>query len=126
MLFALILTIMPNSDVSNLSAGDSLLGGLLGLVIFYYPYAKGYLGAGDTKLFVMVGMFLGPSLGCWAFLFTCLAGGIITLPLAIAKSFKHVPSNLDQPRSYQMNFPYAVPIFIGTTMAVFHLQELLN
>ena len=126
MLSALTLTIMPNSNISNLNISASLLGGLLGLVIFYYPYAKGYLGAGDTKLFVLVGMFLGPSLAAWAFLFSCLAGGMIALPFVILRSFKRVSSKLHQSRCYLMNFPYAIPIFIGTTMSVFHFQDLLN
>jgi len=126
MLLALALSIMPNSNISNLNIGTSLLGGLLGLVIFSYPYAKGYLGAGDTKLFVMVGLYLGPSLASWAFLFSCLAGGIIALPWVMSRSLKQVSSKFYEPRRYQMNFPYAIPIFVGTTMAIFHFQDLLN
>jgi Flp pilus assembly protein protease CpaA len=99
---------------------------LLGFLIFYYPYFKSYIGAGDTKLFVIVGMFLGPHLAIWAYLFSCLMGGLFATFVAIYQSqLKQSISNIYSNTHVNKNFPYAVAIFTGTGMAVFNCQKLL-
>ena len=120
---ALMMTMIPGSQIDLVK---SILGGLLGLLIFSYPFAKSYLGAADTKLLVVVGMFLGPHLAIWAYLFTCLIGGFFATFLAIYQSqFKQTITNIFNQRHGQMNFPYAVAILFGTGMAIFNVQKLL-
>ncbi len=40
--------------------GGSLLGMIVGLLVFIYPYMKLFIGAGDVKLMMVSGSFLGP------------------------------------------------------------------
>jgi prepilin peptidase CpaA len=120
---AVVISFLPESKIDLM---QSILGGLLGLLIFYYPYAKAYIGAGDTKLFVVIGMFLGPHLAIWAYLFTCLMGGFFATFVAIYQSqLKQAITNIYTKSHVQKNFPYAVAIFAGTVMAIFNCQKLL-
>jgi prepilin peptidase CpaA len=120
---AIFLCLLPGSDLSLVQC---LLGGGLGFLIFYYPFVKECLGAADTKLFVTVGMFLGPNLAFWAFVFSCLIGGVIALLVALyQKELKQSLINVYQQNRSQMNFPYAVAIFLGTGMAILKLQNYL-
>jgi prepilin peptidase CpaA len=120
---ALIFVLIPGSQITFMK---SLLGGLLGLFIFFYPFTKSYLGAADTKLLILVGIFLGPHLAIWAYLFTCLIGGFFATFMAIYQSqMKQSIINIFHLRHGEMNFPYAVAIFVGTVMAIFKVQNLL-
>ena len=120
---ALIIELIPGLQINLV---DSLLGGLLGLLIFSYPFAKSYLGAADTKLLILVGMFLGPHLAIWAYLFTCLIGGFFATFLAIYQNqMKQTIINIFHKRHGHMNFPYAVAIFVGTLMAILEVKNLL-
>ena len=120
---AIFISFVPGSKIDLI---QSLLGGLLGLLIFYYPYVRSYIGAGDTKLFVIVGMFLGPHLAIWAYIFTCLMGGFLATFVAIYQSqLKQTIANIFNQSQVQKKFPYAVAIFIGTGMAIFNCQKLL-
>ncbi len=113
-------------DGAPVNAIESLLGALLAFLIFYYPYAKAYIGAGDVKLFVLVGLFLGPSLAMWAFLFSCLTGGIIALVFGLIKGrLGDLVNGSKQLSAYQMDVPYAVAIFVGSSMAIFNFQKIL-
>jgi prepilin peptidase CpaA len=113
-------------DGAPVNTTQSLLGALLAFLIFYYPYAKAYIGAGDVKLFALVGLFLGPSLGMWAFLFSCVSGGLIAIVFGLIKSrFGGVVTDLKSLDRYQMDVPYAVAIFVGSSMAIFNLQKIL-
>ncbi len=62
---------------------EGLLFGLkglgLGFGLLLIPYALGVMGAGDVKLLAAAGAALGPLGVFWAFLFTCLAGGVYAL-----------------------------------------------
>ena len=122
----LLAFIFSASNHVGINVMDCLFGGLLGLIIFYYPYAKGYLGAADTKLTMMVGMFLGPRLSLWAFIFSCLSGGFIAMLAAISQCrLKKSFTNIYQYSEVEMNFPYAIAIFTGTSMAIFNCQRVL-
>lgn len=123
MLVALWISVL---DGSNVNLIHSLLGAGLALLIFYYPFSRAYLGAGDVKLFAMVGMFLGPGLGFWAFLFSCLVGGIIAIAYGLLKGrLGGIASRLNGQGACQMDLPYAIAIFIGTAMAIFNFQRIL-
>jgi len=47
--------------IGGISATDSLLGGLIAMVLFVPLYAFGAMGAGDVKFFAVLGLLLGPS-----------------------------------------------------------------
>lgn len=123
MLLAIVIASL-NSPLSNVT--QCLIGAALALVIFFYPYAKGYMGAGDAKLLLMIGMFLGPVLALWSFLFICLVGGFVAVVFALIKGrLSNSVLGLVKPGEYRMDLPYAVAIFLGTSMAVFNFQRLL-
>lgn len=56
-----------------------LLGMLLPLVLLFPLFALRMLGAGDIKLFSVIGLFLGPSLGLSVMLFSAFFGAIQAL-----------------------------------------------
>lgn len=56
-----------------------VLGAALGLVVGFALFAVGALGAGDAKLFMAVGAFLGPVLLVQAMALSALAGGVLGL-----------------------------------------------
>ena len=61
------------------------LGGLaVGLAAFLPAYLFRIMGAGDVKLMAMVGAFLGPWSTVGAVLSTLIAGGVLTLALALS------------------------------------------
>jgi prepilin peptidase CpaA len=59
--------------------GFSLVGIFLTIGILFFFYALGFLGAGDVKLFAVVGGFLGFQETFWILLYSFLAGGGIGL-----------------------------------------------
>lgn len=60
------------------------LAGLgLGLAVLLPLYMLGAMGAGDAKLMAMVGAFLGPQAVLDAALLTLLAGGVLSLAVAL-------------------------------------------
>jgi len=61
----------------------ALLGGLAGLGLFLPLYALRALGAGDVKLLAMVGVWLGAAGVAHAALWTLLAGGVLSLGVAL-------------------------------------------
>ena len=59
----------------DLQAG--ILGAAFGLVVGFILFAAGALGAGDAKLFMAVGAFLGPDLLVPAMALSAVAGGML-------------------------------------------------
>ena len=57
----------------------SFLGFLIGLALFFLPFALGGMGAGDVKFLSAIGAFLGAKAVFNVFLYAGLAGGIIAL-----------------------------------------------
>lgn len=65
--------------------GPGLLLSLEGIAVAglaLLPYALGGLGAGDVKLFAVVGALMGPAFLLWTLLGTILAGGLLALAWA--------------------------------------------
>jgi prepilin peptidase CpaA len=59
--------------------GQSLEGAALGLVIYGFLFWMGGMGAGDVKLCVAIGAWIGPSQLFIALVITGMAGGIMVL-----------------------------------------------
>lgn len=57
----------------------SVSGFLVGLAVFFIPFAMGGIGAGDVKLMAAVGSLLGWKLTVYSALLTAIAGGIIVI-----------------------------------------------
>ena len=57
----------------------SLEGAGLGLGLFLFLYVAGWMGAGDVKLYMAVGSFLGPAQTICAAIVIALAGGLLAL-----------------------------------------------
>jgi prepilin peptidase CpaA len=62
---------------------NALLGALVALVVSLPLFAAGAVGAGDSKLFAMVGTFLGPGALLSVLLYGGLAGGALALAVAV-------------------------------------------
>ncbi len=68
-------------------AGLSAGGWLTGMALFFVPFALGGLGAGDVKLLAALGAWLGPDHTLWLAAYTCMAGGILALIVAVARGY---------------------------------------
>jgi prepilin peptidase CpaA len=114
---------------------SSLAGAGVGLLTLLPLYAIGGMGAGDVKLMVGVGAWIGPWLTLWAFAASALAGGLMGLAM-IAYSrevFKHLAmiqiigheimtirnpvalaGRAQERKPKMMLLPYAIPIAVGS------------
>lgn len=63
----------------------SISGFLVGLAVFFIPFAMGGMGAGDVKLMAAVGSILGWKLTVYSALLTAIAGGIIVIGYMVYK-----------------------------------------
>lgn len=118
--------------------GQSLLGILLGTVIFGFFCWLGGMGMGDVKLCAAIGAWIGPSQLLFALVLTGLAGGVMALCWAVAGGFMgellsgtgdllanfrkrgvrpHPEMVLNNPLRRKM--PYAPAIAIGTLISFF-------
>lgn len=85
----LLHSVLPggNGFISALPGGLGLLGALIGfgvtLAALLPLYFLRLLGAGDIKLLAMIGAFVGIPDMAWVVLFTALAGGLLTLGIAM-------------------------------------------
>jgi prepilin peptidase CpaA len=61
----------------------SISGFLVGLAVFFVPFAMGGIGAGDVKLMAAIGSILGWYLTVYSALLTAIAGGIIVIGYTI-------------------------------------------
>lgn len=62
---------------------DALAGGGVALLVLLPMYLLRAMGAGDVKLMMMVGMFLGTVDLVWAVLWTFIAGGMLSVVYAM-------------------------------------------
>lgn len=119
----------------RLGLSGSLLGALAGLAIMLPLYALRTMGAGDVKLMAAIGAFLGPMQVLGAALLTFVAGGVLSLIVALwSGSLARVLGNLRlmgmvavSGRSAGLSLkdvqttgrlPYAIAIAIGTGLQV--------
>ena len=117
--------------------GWSLLGGLLGLAIFFPFFALGGMGAGDVKLLSCLGAVLGPKDLISVALVGAVIGGVLALVVAavngrLRSTLQGIGSllafwatgglrpspilNLDSPGT--LKIPYAVPVAAGTLLVL--------
>jgi prepilin peptidase CpaA len=118
----------------GLGAGSALLGLAAGLGLLLPLHLLRVLGAGDVKLFAMVGTWLGAQLLLGTLLLTLLAGGGMSLAIMLARrSSRRVLGNVrlmlttamvgmqsgrlgafDPAMAGSVRLPYAVAIGTGT------------
>lgn len=89
----------------------ALQGMALVLLLLWPVYWLGAAGAGDVKLLVMVGAFLGPRDVIGVLLATFLAGGMLALLLLWRNRRTPLPANAPKMAA---PMPYAVAIAVGT------------
>jgi prepilin peptidase CpaA len=88
------------------------LGVLAGFVVFFVPYLKGGMAAGDVKLLSATGAFLGP---VWVLLaggIAMLAGASIAGSLLAYQHYRGARRSVEQ--ALTMKFPFAAAIALGT------------
>lgn len=124
--------------------GDGTLFALLGLLVGFSAllplYAFGVMGAGDVKLMAMVGSFLGATQAFHAVLATLVAGGILSIVVAVrsrmltqvvlnlqsivASKLSSVATGISAPEPLPSvgKMPYAVAIAAGTLIQIFALR----
>ncbi len=115
------------------------LGLLLGFGMLFPLYVLRAMGAGDVKLMAMAGAFLGPDSAFGAVLMTLLAGGVLSIAVAlwngallrtlnnlrfmlthsIVKVMSGIGPQIDAPPTSTGNVPYAVAIALGTFVQIF-------
>lgn len=104
---------IPLVLASGLDFEQFAMGGLVGLLLFMIPYALGKMGAGDVKLMLVCGLYLGPILVIKVALYAMLAGGVLAL-LAFAyqklKGGRHV--------GLPVTVPYAIAISTGALIVL--------
>jgi prepilin peptidase CpaA len=60
----------------------SLTGLIVGVVVFFIPFALRGLGAGDVKLLGAIGAWIGPAAIAWTALYTGILGGVLCVVVA--------------------------------------------
>jgi len=96
-----------------------LYGFMLGFGIMLVPYFFGWLGAGDVKLFAVVGLFLGPDNTLNAAIYTAMCGGLLALLYIVTIKVTKIRGNVQSNPAIKSTLPYGVAIFGGTLMALF-------
>lgn len=116
--------------------GAALAGIAVGFAALFPLYALRAMGAGDVKLMMMVGAFLGPLQTFGVVVLTFLAGGVLAIVMALwQRSFRQLATNLrfmlttsavraaggDSPRFEPLTqtagrMPYAVAIAAGVVL----------
>lgn len=71
--------IFTRSGIGDITPWQSLLGGVIGLLIFVPLYAMKAMGAGDAKFFALLGLLLGPKFLVPLWLISSLLAGIHAL-----------------------------------------------
>jgi prepilin peptidase CpaA len=67
--------------------GQSVLGWVVGVLMFIVPFALRGLGGGDVKLVAALGAWIGPSDAIWLGLYTAIAGGLMGIAVAIGHGY---------------------------------------
>jgi prepilin peptidase CpaA len=95
-LIGLVMALALAVAVGGVRGGLAALGGgLIGLLVFLPFFALRLVGAGDTKLFAVVGVFTGAGALLPITLFTCIAGGVLGIFVLVRdRSLRTMWSNL--------------------------------
>lgn len=93
-------------------AGSIVMFALLALIIFV---SRGGMGAGDMKLFGVIGIVLGLSNALLAFFLACLIGALIGITLMSLKLVKR-----------RQPIPFGPSIVCGTLIAYFYGNDILE
>jgi prepilin peptidase CpaA len=67
--------------------GLSVLGWLIGLLVFIVPFALGGLGGGDVKLVAALGAWIGPAEAIWLTVYTAIAGGVAAIGISLVYGY---------------------------------------
>lgn len=67
--------------------GPSILGYLVGFVLFLPLFAVRGMGAGDVKLLAAFGAWLGPAGALWAAIWASLVGGVLALAVGVWRGY---------------------------------------
>lgn len=124
-----------NSGPAGLLA--AIGGWVAGALIFMPFFLLGGMGAGDVKLLAAIGSWIGVPDVLWAAIYTSIAGGVLAVIVSLARGYLGTAlSNIRKmvaywmtvgPRPYAgltlesgtaVRLPYAVPILIGTVIAL--------
>jgi prepilin peptidase CpaA len=62
-------------------------GWVVGLALFFLPFALGGMGGGDLKLIAALGAWLGPGQAVWLALCTGVAGGVMAFVVALVRGY---------------------------------------
>lgn len=96
-----------------------LYGFMVGFGIMLVPHLFGWLGAGDVKLFAVVGLFLGPDNTLDAAIYTAMCGGLLAMLYIVTIKVTKIRGNVHSNPAIKSTLPYGVAIFGGTLMALF-------
>jgi prepilin peptidase CpaA len=99
--------------------GSSILGSLLGFVVFLVFYILGGMGGGDVKLMGGFGAVLGASRVLEAALWTAGLGGVmaaVAVGYSVLRKSKARP--VDPNGKSSMHIPYAPAIALGSWLAL--------
>jgi prepilin peptidase CpaA len=89
---------------------QSLLGFLIGIMVLVFPFALGWIGAGDVKFFGVVGAILGVSWLPRVFFYSALVAGVIAI-LYLASGL----ASFSRMRSFWLDIRTAV-LSMGTVL----------
>lgn len=103
---------------------QSLAGAGLAIVIFGVLYWKFGMGAGDVKLAVAIGAWIGPNQFLIAVVLTALAGGLVILIWAACRALLRLVGRRTREEAsfgslMETKMPYAPAIAIGTLISFF-------
>lgn len=89
---------------------STLMGTIVGLGLLLAPYLLGGIGAGDVKLLMVIGGFVGAKPVIYSFLCGAIAGGIISLGIYLYNGLCHKKIS---------TLPYGIPLSLGTVTYLF-------
>jgi prepilin peptidase CpaA len=119
------------------SVGWSVAGWVVGVLLFLPLFLLGAMGAGDVKLLAAMGAWLGPAAVFWVAIYGSVVGGLLALPLVIARRAlgrtwsnvwgligywrlagirPHPGLTLETPGAIRL--PYALPIALGALLTL--------
>lgn len=138
----IVLAVIVNTYSSGADGiSFSLLGALVGMVMFLPIYALGKMGGGDVKLLAMVGAFLGVEGVLWAAAWSAIGGGVLAVfwllfrtglrsglqgavgTLTLLQLSGREVLNVSEQSPLKSKMPYAMAIAVGTFVALWQLNS---